>query len=126
MTTLKDKIEALRLVWGEEKIREAQSYAWEYAIAESAYLQLASDMPDKGEYQRRIGLLARIRTTETIDSITELTKRMKKQYKETTGKEPDMLTIVQELENEGIVLEFKLKHNFEELFYLYYTDLNKI
>ena len=94
MVTLKDKIDGLKLIWGEDIVREAQSYAWEYAVAEAGYLGLYFESTTEEEKRRGLALIARIRTVETVDSMIEKTKGAERIYEEVIGEKPNRLTMI--------------------------------
>jgi hypothetical protein len=118
--TLGNKIKALRVVWGNKDIDAALLWCWRYAETESSYLQLHDDCDDK-EYERRLALVARIRTENSIDELLETTKCLKKSISAVLGYDVNYIELRKAMAENGGGMKLLLTDNYEALIHERYN-----
>ena len=114
MKKLEDKVYALRKVWGKEDIDRVLIWCFNYAEVEASHLQLHADCGDQ-EYERRLALLARTRTTETVDQLMDLTNLSRQEISKKLERDVEYSELKETLKEMKIKFNFICTNNYEAL-----------
>jgi len=112
---LERKVYELREVWGAEDIDKVLLWCFKYAEVEMSYLQVRGP--------KNLARLARERTIETVDQLTDLTKLAREESSKKLKRQVEYSELKEVLENIGIQMRFLCGNNYEALIHKrYYGD----